>query len=548
MLSAWENRRPFNAAFNSRIHRIKLRVNRWIIYSCGSGDPNKNPFILTSRLRNVPFISLRNEEYIDFLPNQDFVGEQWDKKWEHPEKLVKERRAPLGEVNKNGNHRARNNMPVSLNQNFHIFNDHETNKENNNETVVRRKQIDNQYIPSFQILDEKDFCLLDSFEKQLIASASLSERENIPLFWQEKKLGKNSTPLIYVSTKKKELPIKLKESYTELFKFDTDEKRKIDIIDGSKINLTLEPEFDQTNFHSTMKRAVKNYETETKFQILKFDGDCGAWQKDIRNSKLKGWIENTANPETKNTFNSRLTLNSYPVPSKNKNELLPLIQRADFFSRSNLASRESIFNYNKQISFSAVEELKHFQVQDHSRSEKQRQIFEKKKIIEPEVRDKMEPHLKLTNLGTDLKHGSFPNIKSNTKKADLIQSIARNIAVDDLVAKKKTKNRPILSGVERIKQDLILKQSKKASSRWRLFSGFRQHENNQIKELFNSVEINKDEDPAAIRLLTCFEILNEMEQREMAETVNSIAKKTTQSHSSTNDVYEILASYEDTIQ
>lgn len=61
-----------------RIRRAKVQIHKWWNNHHYNGNPNDNVMILTSRPKNAPFISLRNDEYGGFLENMGYLSNEND--------------------------------------------------------------------------------------------------------------------------------------------------------------------------------------------------------------------------------------------------------------------------------------------------------------------------------------------------------------------------------------------------------------------------------------------------------------------------------------
>lgn len=59
-----------------KFRKAKVQIHRWWNNHHYNGNPNNNAILLTSRPKNAPFISLRNDEYSRFLENVEYMMDE----------------------------------------------------------------------------------------------------------------------------------------------------------------------------------------------------------------------------------------------------------------------------------------------------------------------------------------------------------------------------------------------------------------------------------------------------------------------------------------
>lgn len=494
MLSAWNNEYHHrNNHLELRLKKLGLRLNRWWIYYRYSGNPNKDPYMLTSRPKNIPLISLRTEEYGGFLSNKEFVGQKWDEFWRAPaanlqkadiqripfnKNYKKIQRLPLRELKYNERPRYVNKFN-NVKQ-FDIFHDDntESGKENlgikkpkknlskkpTSNTVKKQKSKKSVQEP-LRLVNEQvleDYGSLDSFERELIASTNCTlARGNILLpFGENKHEPKEiATPVYsdYQSVVKEDKANEQEnvESKTNMsFNFGSFKPNpQLNIVESAGMyEIDLNKEFDCESFYPNnhIKRAMTN---KPNYYALGFDGDRIAVQNEIKGVGLKGWISNKIRPETRSTFDNRLTLDSHPVRT-NLPQRLPLIQHPEFFDRNKLQSKESKHS-NRDHKY--INDYREYQVKNYIRSAKLKRERRKESRKRPLSRKKNDTEKeKAITVLKRIKDNTREKLRDTLVSVPLIQN---NELGKDLV-------------------EHIEKRSKKHSSKsgfhnWRLFNGHR---------------------------------------------------------------------------
>lgn len=79
MSYTWKNQHHKYNHLEIKLRRFVVKLNRWWIFFRYSGNPNDDPYMFTSRPKQVPLISLRTEEYSILLINDEFFGKQNNK-------------------------------------------------------------------------------------------------------------------------------------------------------------------------------------------------------------------------------------------------------------------------------------------------------------------------------------------------------------------------------------------------------------------------------------------------------------------------------------
>ncbi|GAV28154.1 hypothetical protein PMKS-001623 [Pichia membranifaciens] len=492
MLSAWNNEYHHrNHHLELRLKKLGLRLNRWWIYYRYSGNPNKDPYMLTSRPRNIPLISLRTEEYSEFLSNKEYVGQRWDDFWRAPGAVSqkvdyqrvsydknhrKMQRVPLRELKYN--ERPRNVKPINV-KNFDIYHDDNNviGKENLGIREVEKtppkklslntiKQKGKKSVQKpLQLVNEQvleDDGLLDSFERELIASTNCTlSRGNLFLPFGDNKheLKDISTPVhsnyqCEIKEDRADEQNKTGNKTTISFNFDSFKHNpQINIIESARMDeIDLDKEFDYESFYPNehIKRVVTN---KLNYDALGFDGDRIAVQNKIKGLGLKGRISNKIRPESRSTFDNRLTLDSHPV-RYNFPQRLPLIQRPEFFDRSKLQSKESKYS-NKNHEY--VNDYRQYQVKNYIRSAKLKR--EKRKDSRKRTLSKKKNDTEKDRAITVLKR-----IKDNTREK----------LWDTLVSVPVIQNNELGKDfVEHIEKRSKKHLSKSGFHNWRIFNGHR---------------------------------------------------------------------------
>lgn len=72
MLSSCKNNLSISQ-LDLKVRKAKVQIHKWWNNYHYNGNPNDNILILTSRPKNIPFISLRNDEYGDVIENMKYI-------------------------------------------------------------------------------------------------------------------------------------------------------------------------------------------------------------------------------------------------------------------------------------------------------------------------------------------------------------------------------------------------------------------------------------------------------------------------------------------
>lgn len=363
MLSAWNSQyHKRNNHLELRLKKIRVKLTNWWIFYAYSGNPNYNPYILTSRPKNLPLISLRTDEYSEFLSNKERVGQKWNEFWKKPEE------SPRDILNGNKNDRFKKQLPNKIplkniqKQNRHsqvpigfkIYNDDNRNLKNQqNRNITKKKKpktlktMKNKksFRKPLQMVDQNllDECgSLGSFERDLLESANLTISRGaliMPCAGLKKSERELTTPpYIDDEITDEQQNIHLNQFiqpniYEDEYQSSINENRVLDVIESSAIAaIDIENEFNNDSYYQNdnnrLQRAISN---KPNYNALGFDGDRIAIQKKINGTGIRGWLANKVRPETRSTFeNNHLTLNSYPV-GMYQHQIIPTIQSPDFF-------------------------------------------------------------------------------------------------------------------------------------------------------------------------------------------------------------------------
>lgn len=471
MLNAWNNEYHHrNNHLELRLKKLAIKLNRWWIYYRYSGNPNKDPYILTSRPKNIPLISLRTEEYGGLLSNKEFVGQKWEEFWRAPEadlynvnfqqksfvpNTKKTKRLPLRELNINEIpqkiHSPNRNMPK-----FKIYHDENIaqkekpvlpknkialSKKKTLKTLKSKKSKRNMRKPLQVVYQQEldDNGSLDSFERELIESSNQSlsgTRMLLPFGENKQELRELVTPVYSDYESERDELARQEEEKKETLTFlnfdSVAPNPQLNVVQSAGVNeIDLDRDFGSESFYpkSLIRKVIAK---KPNYYALGLDGDQIATQNQIKYSGMKGWISNKVRPETRSTFDNRLTLNSYPVRNQVQ-QRLPLIQRPEFFDRNQLQSKESRFN-NKNTSY--INEYREYQVKNYVRSTKVRREKRKESRKRPLSRKRNDTEKEraitvLKRIKDNTKEKlwdtlvSVPGIQNNESAKDLIENIEK---------------------------------------------------------------------------------------------------------------------------
>ena len=430
MLSAWENHYHRNDhRFEIRFRRAFLKLNRWWIFYRYNGNPNNNPLLLTSRPKNLPLISLRSEEFSEFISKNDYVNKKWDQFWQPipsidyqiNEDVKKSKRQPLREINLK-NQPKRRKQKNGNRETFKIYEDPK---------IVQRNNDNNDNISVVNNFTMESNGSLDSFEKHLLESVNLTYSRVgylLPFAESKKSINGLKTPNYYDTYCQRgqgngdnddQQDNHMRDQENQSISLDEPfENKKIQVINSNNftndINLNNVFENDRNDddddIFNNMEFTKKNIKRKTKYKALGFDGDRIAIQKQMTSHGLRGWISNKVRPETRSTFdnnnnNNRVTLNSNPIGGQlirtQRFTNIPLIQRPEFFNRNLLVSR------NSQISSNEMERLREYQVKNYVRPDKINR--EKRREISKRL-------INSRNSEQERVVSIFKKLKNNTKK------------------------------------------------------------------------------------------------------------------------------------
>ncbi|KAG0673483.1 hypothetical protein C6P42_002706 [Pichia californica] len=335
MLSAWNSQyHKRNNRLELRLKKIRVKLTNWWIFYAYSGNPNYNPYILTSRPKNLPLISLRTDEYSEFLSNKERVGQKWNEFWKKPEE------SPRDILNGNKNDRFKKQLPNKI----PLKNIQKQNRHSQPKTLKTMKNKKSFRKP-LQMVDQNllDECgSLGSFERDLLKSANLTISRGaliMPCAGLKKSERELTTPpYIDDEITDEQQNIHLNQFiqpniYEDEYQSSINENRVLDVIESSAIAaIDIENEFNNDSYYQNdnnrLQRAISN---KPNYNALGFDGDRIAIQKKINGTGIRGWLANKVRPETRSTFeNNHLTLNSYPV-GMYQHQIIPTIQSPDFF-------------------------------------------------------------------------------------------------------------------------------------------------------------------------------------------------------------------------
>lgn len=517
MLQAWENQCHRRKHMDIKLRRLRIRLNRWWTFYRYSGNPNDDPYVLTTRPKNVPLISLRNDEYGDILTGQKYINNQWNDFWNNPSAYTtqefnkfqnqqqkqhqkkhrqkrKFQRQPLRQLEPIRQYQnivkpSINSVPIvddknaKRDLNFKIYEDDTDNdKENKTDkkTIKKAKKSEKRIKRIFSIVSEKSNGgdSLDDFEKDLLASMiTIYDRPELQTcLSQRNNLETSST---YSKTFDEDDELNTSVNVLE------DNTSKIEIVGKSCINeISMDNEFDDNSINSNnILDAILTNDKKPNHDVSAFENDRIVLQKQIKQSGLRGWIANRLRPESRAKFSNTSPVNTEQTPSPSRHGiLLPSIQHADFFCGSNLVSRDSHITHSRPA-VGTIEDPEECQLEKHSKLDQMRIVSQ-----------------------NEIQHGkaTFENIRDNAR--GLLRN--RNKSDDDDKNNQKQFSKP------------------RIVSNWRVFSNF---SDEKIDELNNSKG----------NVATLIKVIEYESEKNSAEAEEHDVTQAFE------DEYDIFASYED---
>lgn len=407
-----------------RLKKLRIKLARWWIYFRYSGNPNYNPYILTSRPKNIPFISLRTEEYGKVLINQEYVKNQWVDFWRQDNdssyKHNKNQLISSAEFKKNPAHDIKSKDHLKKKRlygknEFEIYSDPKLKEASSQKpkqaklVKPKRKKKNNEKRISLVTKDALDESgTLSSFENDLLeCSAFTTNRKKLlPFGAYNTPVRKIVTPTYfeYESSVKEEHEAQLKNRNCPISCVNKEEKSPIlTIVDPDAIHdINLENEFNHESFYNNKKtssyltRVISN---KPNYKVSGFDGDKIAIHNKNENHAVRNWTVKSIKSGPKNTFDNRLTLDSDPLGNYSRKYLA--IQNPEFFDHN-------LSNF-KTLERQKIDNYKEVQVKNYIRPKKVRREKHKKKYKRPISKI-------ITDSTQDDVIAVFRKIKSNTKE------------------------------------------------------------------------------------------------------------------------------------
>lgn len=575
MLSAWNS--EYHNRHNKldlKLKKIGLKLNRWWIFYKYTGNPDKDPLILTSRPKNIPLVSLRTDEYGNVLTNQEYIGHKWEQFWQNPKlqkgsaskfNSLQNKRIPLGELKPESGYNNRL-YPLKAHNEFTILNN-VTTKANisklpkktlnpvniRKKDSTRRKRRKKTVTKPLHMVNQTslaDCGSLDSLERNLLESANLTferSRKLLPFGGYKKslneaqtppfmdfnakvdmtksKISKRNHPPIQEQKSNENIPTFSNKGETGLYEF-IDENGHLDFIDNDDIDLIdMDYEFYYPSIYRSkyLKRAISN---KTNYNALGFDADHITVHNDINATGVKGWIANKVRPETRSTFDNRMTLDSNPIRNCYQNPDMPLIQRPEFFDQGQKIHNKQLIN-NPKLRQSCREN----QVKNYVRSDKVKR--ERRKEIKRETKNQPIPR-RVVAVSQDEVISMWQKIKDNTK----------DIIWERIGALPKAQDQELQERINHLDKTIKKPLDKNYLPIWKIFNGHWHSKN-------NSVHQNEGENLES----TPEQIVRENKNKKVSKVVKIVSPPEDEIKGRANwelnsddayyDDYDIIAEYED---
>lgn len=425
MLNAFNN--PYQKRNNHleiRLKKVKIKLARWWIYFRYSGNPDYNPYLLTSRPKNIPFISLRTEEYGNMLTNHEHVKKKWADFWDEDNNFgynynkdqhiisSRSKKNPAYDVKQKENLRKKK---LGSKNDFKIYCDSKQNP-NKYQTLKKdklvkskRKRKFNEEKLSLVTNDVLNECgTLSSFENDLLGCDAFTTIRNelLPFGAHKKSSRKIVTPCYSEyepSVKKEDVSQSVNKNHLISCAKNEEKSPILNIVDSESIhNIDLENEFNHESFYNNKKsnsyvrRAIRN---KPNYNVLGFEGDRAAIHTKNENFGVRNWIVKSINSEAKNTLDNRLTLDSNPL--EYHPEKCSIIQNPGFFDH-NLSNIKTLDRHK-------IDNYKEVQIKNYVRPKKLKREKHKEKYTRPISRIIMDST-------QDDVIAVFRKIKNNTKE------------------------------------------------------------------------------------------------------------------------------------
>lgn len=384
MLNTWDKQYYHRASqLEIKFRKALLKLSRWWIYYKYSGDPNNDPCMLTSRPKNIPLISLRTDEYSEFLQKKEFVTQKWREFWNNGEtkhefshnpynykikntsglEKANLQRFPLKDIDTAGNNKE--------NLTFNIYHDHISKGSQN---------------CKFQMVNTTDY--------KKIKNTNDKKRIRIPLespacysYFLDDKYSGNKSGLSFEETPNCLIDMNSKIFYKndsvqekEALKLDSNDffngSFKLDGVEYAYLNeINMSDELSHTGYCGfTIKRTEKK---RPGFKPLKLDNE----ENKNNTTKLKSTRQMCDLKYM--DLSKQLKLNLFPI-NNNENCELPLMRRSENLDHTRIISKNSRFN-NFYPPTDKITPFQKYQIKKHAKAKRIKRIFKKgnRKIIMP---------------------------------------------------------------------------------------------------------------------------------------------------------------------
>ncbi|TID20453.1 hypothetical protein CANINC_003570 [Pichia inconspicua] len=337
-------------------------------------------------------------------------------------------------------------------------------------------------------------------------------------------------------------------------------KNRISIIGdlNNVINLTMNNVSFREN-RSLTKSTIKNksnFQSSTKISHFHINNVYDTVKKRTQVFGVRGWIANNVRPLTKRTIRNILAPKDHS--STFQPSTIPLIQQADFFKRNDMQSREKGFgNSRNHHSHHSIARYHQYQIKENIRLNGSIQKKKLESLGGNNLKESLVVRYRRPGLGTNLAFDSLQSKITNADgivtRSDLLGTIGRNRAIESLITQISLKQKKNSLDNNLSQKETVLTEPKKPESRWRIFSGLRQHrlalKKARITESRTSnVKTEKEEDvheevPKITSLQLPVATEDQVEFGEIATQYTEQERSTP--YPSMDDVYEIFASYEE---
>lgn len=337
----------------NKLRRFGIKLNRWWIYYWYTGNPEDDPTLLTSRPRNTPLISLRNDEYCRYISQNVFVQVRGNNFWKSPSNFnIDGVRNPLQQINVG--------VPIlspkrhsKRKQNLHIIRNPEIYQDEDKENIAVKcilipEEPTERYKEEINIVDTEETNSLDSFERILRGSIDSTYGKLFSLHFCKPIVGKE---------RKKPF---CEESYTS-------EKRVqsnlLPLIISEPSDGVNDPTSGKTIDNMILQKWDRHIIQQTEAVVFGFDEDQIDMQGGLKIQKSSDLVANN-NPklEEGGDLGNLLPLEVNSILSEDEIALIPLIQKAEFFTKdTTLRDNHTQPLLTVRCSFESCDEIKEYQ-------------------------------------------------------------------------------------------------------------------------------------------------------------------------------------------